>query len=75
MTDLESIVKAALELPVAERAKVAQRLLESLDDLEENEIERLWAKEAARRVEAADRGEIESYEGDEVHREVFGNER
>jgi putative addiction module component (TIGR02574 family) len=74
MKDVETIVQEALDLPVDQRARVAERLLESLDDLPEEEIERLWAKEALRRVEAADRGEIQSHPADEVHREVFGNE-
>ena len=74
MKDVEAIVQEALDLPVDQRARVAERLLESLDDLPEEQIERLWAKEAQRRVEAADRGEIQSYPADKVHREVFGNE-
>jgi hypothetical protein len=40
----------------------------------EEEIERVCAKEALRRVEAADRGEIQSHPADEVHREVSGKE-
>ena len=75
MKDVEAIVREALDLPVDLRARVAERLLQSLDDLSEEEIENLWAREAIRRVEAADRGEIETYPADDVHREVFGNTR
>jgi putative addiction module component (TIGR02574 family) len=72
MREIEAIVQEVLELPPEQRARVAERLLESLDDLPDQEMERLWAREAKRRVQAADRGEIESYPADEVHREVFG---
>lgn len=46
LPDLEA---EALKLPVAERARLAQALLESLDTLSEDEHRRLWTEEAARR--------------------------
>ena len=46
LLDLEA---EALKLPAAERARLAERLLESLDALSEEENERLWIEEAARR--------------------------
>ena len=46
LPDLEA---EALKLPVAERARLAQTLLESLDVLSEDEHRRLWTEEAARR--------------------------
>jgi hypothetical protein len=44
------IEKEALALPIDKRARLAQRLLESLDDVSEAEAERLWAQEAMRRA-------------------------
>lgn len=44
--DLEA---EALKLPVAERARLAETLLESLEELSEEEHQRLWTEEAARR--------------------------
>ncbi|MBI5545214.1 MAG: addiction module protein [Deltaproteobacteria bacterium] len=44
--DLEA---KALKLTPAQRARLAAKLLESLDDLSESENERLWGGEAARR--------------------------
>ena len=49
--DLESEV---LKLAPKERARIAQRLLESLDTLSEQEIESLWLDEAERRDRALD---------------------
>ena len=44
--DLEA---EALKLPVAERARLAEALLASLDVLSEEEHRRLWTEEAKRR--------------------------
>jgi hypothetical protein len=46
LPDLEA---EALKLPVAERAHLAERLLASLDLLSQEEQQRLWSEEAARR--------------------------
>jgi hypothetical protein len=46
LAELEAL---ALELDVAERARLAATILESLDDLSEGEAERLWTAEAVRR--------------------------
>lgn len=45
------VLKSALSLPVDDRAALAEKLLASLDDLDEQEAERLWAREAQRRLE------------------------
>ena len=39
----------ALKLPVADRARLAEALLESLDILSDEEHQRLWTEEAMRR--------------------------
>lgn len=44
--DLEA---EALKLPVAERARLAEALLKSLDVLSDDEHRQLWTEEAARR--------------------------
>lgn len=53
---LEDIEAAALQLAPAERAKLAERLLVSLD--EDDEILASWVAEAERRGDAYDRGEM-----------------
>ncbi len=47
--NLPDLVAEALKLPVAERAHLAETLLESLDALSETEHRQLWTEEAARR--------------------------
>ena len=51
MPDLSEVLKSALSLKLDERAALAERLLASLEDLSEEEAERLWAEEAQRRLE------------------------
>lgn len=63
---VDELRREALRLDHAQRAKLAHDLLESLDDLSESEIERLWLQEAARRQGAIVAGEIETIPADEV---------
>lgn len=65
-----SVEKEALELPVAKRAKLAQRLLESLDQLSVEEAEKLWLSEAVRRAREIDGGKVRSVTADELERRV-----
>lgn len=51
MADLGEVLRSALSLKVDERAALAERLLASLDELSEEEAERLWAEEAQRRLQ------------------------
>jgi len=62
----KDIAAEALELPLAARAELASRLLESLDDLSEEENDQLWAKEADRRYAEYKAGNIEAVSADEV---------
>jgi hypothetical protein len=65
-----AIEKEALELPVTKRAKLAQRLLESLDHLSAEEAEKLWLLEAARRAREIDVGEVQLVSASELERRV-----
>ena len=50
MPDVTEVLKNALSLKVEERAAVAEKLLASLDDLDEEEADRLWVAEALNRL-------------------------
>lgn len=50
----DELANEALKLSPRDRARLAERLLESLENLTEEENERLWAEEAARRDAAWD---------------------
>jgi hypothetical protein len=63
MPDLAEVLKNALSLNADDRAVAAEKLLASLDDLAEEEAQRLWAEEAARRredIHAGRAGAVES---------------
>lgn len=61
---LEDIEAAALQLATSDRAKLAERLLISLE--EDDEILASWVAEAERRADAFDRGEMEAIDFDEA---------
>jgi putative addiction module component (TIGR02574 family) len=66
MTDsAKSLIDQALKLKASERAAVAERLLASLD-VPDPAIDAAWAHEANARVEAHDRGDIESVPAEDV---------
>ena len=58
--------REAMSLDAKSRAELARKLLHSLDDLSEAELEVLWAKEAHRRFSAFERGEMKSYSREEA---------
>jgi len=64
------VVSEALSLPAKSRARLAERLLESLDDPKQKEIDRLWAEEVEDRIDAYERGELKAIPGKEVFRRL-----
>lgn len=60
---LEDIEAAALQLASGDRAKLAERLLISLE--EDDEILAAWVEEAEQRGEAHERGEMGAIDFDE----------
>jgi putative addiction module component (TIGR02574 family) len=61
----EEVESAALQLPRSNRARLAERLIASLD--EEDEIEAAWNEEIERRVREVDSGEVKLVPGKQVH--------
>ena len=59
-----------LHLSVEDRARLAVRLLESLDDTRELDAERLWAQEARHRAEQIDHGEVELVSDNELKKRI-----
>jgi len=54
----EQIERELLRLPASERARLAERLIASLDD--DGEVDRAWADEVRRRDEELDSGAVQS---------------
>ena len=67
---IEDLEAAALKLDPKGRARLAGRLLDSLEDLSPDENARIWAEEAQRRADALESGELTSRQADEVYRDA-----
>ena len=66
MADAVEVFRNALSLDVQDRAALAQRLLISLEELSEEEADRLWADEAQRRLEEYRAGRARGVPAEEV---------
>ena len=64
--NLAQIESEILSLPEDERAKLAQKLLLSLDEPTDEQIAKLWAEESARRISEFDAGVVDAVPGDMV---------
>jgi putative addiction module component (TIGR02574 family) len=67
---LEQIEDKALQLSEGDRAKLAQKLLLSLDTLSESELADDWLIEAQRRARELDEGTVQPISAEEVRREA-----
>jgi hypothetical protein len=56
MSQIE-LEQAALQLPMKARATLAQKLLESIEQPSEAELEELWLDEIGERIKRVERGE------------------
>mgnify|MGYP003551811298 FL=1 len=70
MANLGEILKSALSLEVRDRATLAERLLASLEEITEEEAEKLWAEEAERRLNEYRAGRAKAVPADEVHKKA-----
>jgi putative addiction module component (TIGR02574 family) len=67
---LDELEGEVLKLAPPTRARLAEVLLRSLDELSEAEVEALWLDEAERRERAWDAGEVEGIPAEQVMREL-----
>ncbi|MEK7857078.1 MAG: addiction module protein [Acidobacteriota bacterium] len=67
---ISALRKEALRLSAEERTKLIDALWESLDTPARSEMDKAWGEEAERRIEAHDRGEIQSVEGTTALKEL-----
>jgi len=76
MMDTVTLLEHALSLPEHERAKIAARLLESLDEETQSDVDAAWAAEIERRCAAVDAGTLATSDWNDVRarieREIFG---
>jgi putative addiction module component (TIGR02574 family) len=76
MDDAKKVLSVALVLGEHERAEIAARLLESLDEDDREGVDEAWAQELERRCAALDSGEAVTSDWNEfrarIERDVFG---
>jgi putative addiction module component (TIGR02574 family) len=68
--NIQTIEQEALHLPIEYRARLAEKLLLSLDNLSELEIEKLWLAEAQHRAAEIDSGKVQLVSADEMERRI-----
>jgi hypothetical protein len=67
---VDELENEALKLESRERARLAEKLLSSLETLSPAEAERLWAEEALRRIEELEQGKAALRPASEVLRDA-----
>jgi putative addiction module component (TIGR02574 family) len=76
MRDTEKLLAEVLELPTRDRAEVAARILESLEEVSDSEVDEAWALELERRCHAVDSGEVVTSDWNvlrrRIERDIFG---
>lgn len=70
-TDLEKIISEALDLPLASRAFVAEKLIESLDAPACPPLSTKWREEVQRRCAEVDRGTVELRDAEALFARAF----
>ena len=65
---VDELEAAVLKLEPKARARLASRLLDSLEDLSPEENGRIWAEEAQRRADTLDAGTLTSGPAEDVFR-------
>ena len=68
--EADELLKKALTLPVAERAELADSLIESLDEAGDESVKAAWDEEIARRMEDLDSGKVKPASLSEARRRL-----
>jgi hypothetical protein len=73
--DKHTIEDQAAQLPQRERARLALRLIESLEPGPDENVEELWLDEAERRLKKYDEGATQADDADEAISDIERNLR
>jgi putative addiction module component (TIGR02574 family) len=76
MRDAQQLLSEVLDLPETDRAEVAARILESLEDSHDAGVDDAWARELERRSAAVDSGQVVTSDWNvlrrRIERDIFG---
>ncbi|ODS31225.1 MAG: putative addiction module component [Candidatus Scalindua rubra] len=67
----EQLVKEILQLPIQQRAFLAEKLLESLDFTQDFQLTKEWSEEIKRRCEEIDKGLVELIPAEDVFEKAY----
>jgi len=70
---VDSIIDQALQQPERERARIAERLISSLEQTTDFDVELAWQKEIGKRLEEIDSGAVECVPWEEVRNKLSEN--
>ena len=71
----KKVLEEALRLPAEARAALAGRLIESLDDMVDEDAEAKWSREIARRIADLDKGKVKTVPWSIARRQILGRSR
>lgn len=66
--NLEQLTAEAMKLPLRDRVQLAQRLVSTIDEGVEADIETLWYAEADRRLDELRNGEVQGVDSEDAFR-------
>ena len=70
---VDRIIDQALQQPERERARIAEKLISSLDQTTELDVELAWQKEIGKRLKEIDSGAVECIPWEEVRNKLYEN--
>jgi putative addiction module component (TIGR02574 family) len=70
MTTTDDILAAAMRLPPQDRTKLAERLLDSVEPIDQAEIDAAWVVEVRRRIREVEEGNAELIPAEEAFRAI-----
>ena len=73
MIKTRELFNEAVSLPVEMRTQLVEKLLLSLNP-SQKEIDKLWAKEAERRVEEIRNGKVKTLSGEKVFKKILNRQ-
>ena len=72
MAQANKVYEDALALTTDERARLAARLIESLEPDDDGDVEAVWRVEVARRLRELDEGTVETVDWLEARHQILG---
>lgn len=70
---VDHIIDQALQQPEKERARIAERLISSLDQTTDLDVELAWQKEIDKRLREIDSGAVECIPWEDVRSKLYQN--